>query len=337
MRTAMVAAVVAALIVPATAQAAPLAVEDLGTLPGDLRSTAIDINDSGSIAGVSYGTGTSQHAVRWDRFDGIRKLADLGFDSQATAINRDGVVTGYAVNSAGQAQAVKWNPSGALVQLAVAGATSSVAFDVNDAGTVAGAATINGVSQAVLWDSIGDARILGAGSAHHVTDAGWAVGSTGSDVVRWNASGVRTVLDSGTLLAVNQLADAGGTVGTNGVLWLRNNTRTQLGAGARPFDINDNGFAVGELSSQAIRWDLFGGGSAVLAPAPSSAAEVNNSGVVAGTVGTSAATWNMAGTQTLLPGLPSAARHSVSGLSEVGQVIGVANFANGTYRAVVWR
>ncbi|MDX8035158.1 hypothetical protein SK803_33520 [Lentzea sp. BCCO 10_0856] len=64
---------------------------------------------------------------------------------------------------------------------------------------------------------------------------------------------------------------------------------------------------------------------------------MNNSGVVAGTVGTTAATWNMDGTQTLLPSLSGAARHSVTGLSEVGQVIGVATFANGTYRAVVWR
>ena len=168
---------------------------------------------------------------------------------------------------------MKWLPSGSLVQLAVAGATSSVAFDVNDSGTVAGAATINGVSQAVLRDSIGAATILGAGSAHRVTNAGWAVGQTGGDVVRWNASGVRTVLDTGTLLAVNELADAGGTVGTDGVLWSRTNTRTRLGAG----------------------------------------------------------------TQTLLPSVPGAARHSVSGLSEAGQVIGVANFANGTYHAVVWR
>lgn len=160
----MVAAVVAALIIPATAQAAPPAVEDLGTLPGDLRSAAVDINDSGAIAGVSYGTGTSQHAVRWDRFDGIKKLPDLGFDSWAAAINRDYVVVGYAVNSANQAQAVKWNFSGVLAQLTVPGATSSVAYDVNDSGTVAGTAMINGVSQAVLWDSTGAATILGAGT-----------------------------------------------------------------------------------------------------------------------------------------------------------------------------
>ncbi|NKE62891.1 hypothetical protein FXN61_41685 [Lentzea sp. PSKA42] len=330
------AAVSAALLFAPSAQAAPLAVEDLGTLPGDLRSSAVDINDAGSIAGVSYGTGTSQHAVRWDRFDGIKKLADLGFDSWAAAINRDSVVVGYAVNSANQAQAVKWNVSGSLVQLTVAGATSSVAYDVNDSGTVAGTATINGVSQAVLWDSTGVATVLGAGNAHRVTNANWAIGYTGGDVVRWNASGVRTVLDAGTLIANNELGDAGGTVGTNGVLWLRNG-RTQLGTGARPFDLSDNGFAVGELSSQAFRWDLFGGGSAPLAPAPSRASEVNNSGVVAGTVGTTAATWNLSGTQTLLPALSGAARHTVTGLSEVGQVIGVATFADGIYRAVVWR
>ncbi|MFD9700005.1 hypothetical protein [Lentzea sp. NPDC059081] len=337
MRIALVAAVAAALIIPATAQAAALAVEDLGTLPGDLRSTAADINDSGTIAGVSYGSGTSQHAVRWDRFDGIRKLADLGFDSWAGAINSNSVVVGYAVTSAGQTQAVKWNPSGALVQLTVAGATSSVAYDVNDSGTVSGTATINGVPQAVLWDSTGGATLLGAGIGLHVTGAGWVVGTSGSDVVRWNASGVRTVLDSGTLLGANQLADATGTVGSNGVQWSRNGTKIALGSGARPYDLSDNGWTVGELSSQAYRWDTFGGTGAPLAASPSSAAEVNNSGVVAGTVGTSAATWDMSGTQTLLPGVSGATRHNVSGLSEVGQVIGVANFSNGTSHAVVWR
>ena len=332
----MVAAVVAALIIPATAQAAPLAVEDLGTLPGDLRSSAVDINDSGTIAGVSHGTGTAQHAVRWDRWDGIKKLADLGFDSWAAAINRDNVVVGYAVNSAGQAQAVKWLSSGALVQLTVAGATSSVAYDVNDSGTVVGTATINGVSQAVLWESWGDVTILGTGSAHHVANGNTVIGKSGNDVVRWSPSGVRTVLDAGEFYGANQLGEATGTVGGNGVLWLRN-SKTQLGAGARPLDINDNGFAVGELSSQATRWDVFGSGVETLAPAPSRASEVNNSGVVAGTVGTTAATWDMSGARTSLPSLTGAARHTVTGLSEVGLVIGVATFADGTFRAVVWR
>lgn len=332
----MVAAVVAALFVPGTAQAAPLAVEDLGTLPGDQRSAAVDINDSGTIAGVSYGTGTVQHAVRWDRWDGIKKLADLGFDTWATAINRDNVVVGYAVNSAGQTQAVKWLSSGAIVQLTVTGATGSVAYDVNDSGTVVGTATINGVSQVVLWESWGDATILGAGSPYHVANGNTVIGKSGNDVVRWSPSGVRTVLDAGEFHGANQLGEATGTVGGNGVLWLRNG-KTQLGAGARPSDMNDNGFAVGELSSQATRWDVLSGAAEQLAPAPSRASEVNNSGVVAGTVGTQAATWNMSGTQTLLPSLSGAGRHTVTGLNEVGLVIGVAAFADGTFRAVVWR
>lgn len=332
----MVAAVVAALFVPVTAQAAPLAVEDLGTLPGDLRSSAVDINDSGTIAGVSHGAGTAQHAVRWDRWDGIKKLADLGFDTWAAAINRDNVVVGYAVNSAGQTQAVKWLSSGALVQLTVEGATSSVAYDVNDSGTVVGTVTINGVSQVVRWTSWGEATVLGAGNARHIANGDTVIGKSGNDVVRWSPSGVRTVLDAGEFTGANQLGEATGTVGGNGVLWLRN-SKTQLGAGARPLDMNDNGFAVGELSSQATRWDVFTGAIEQLAPAPSRASDVNNSGVVAGTVGTTAATWNMSGTQTSLPSLSGAARHTVTGLSEVGLVIGVATFADGTYRAVVWR
>ena len=222
------------------------------------------------------------------------------------------------------------------MQLAVAGATSSVAYDVNDSGTVTGAATINGVSQAVLWTSFGEVTVLGAGSGLHVTNGNWMVGKTGGDVVRWNAAGVRTVLDAGAVAGVNQLGDAAGTASTGGVLWLRAG-KTQLGSAARPSDISDNGFAVGDVSSQATRWDHFTGAVETLAPAPSSAAEVNNSGVVAGTVGTSAATWDMGGTRTVLPALSGAARHSVTGLSEVGQVIGVAAFADGTHRAVVWR
>ncbi|SDG35100.1 hypothetical protein SAMN05216553_107284 [Lentzea fradiae] len=328
-------ALVAAVLITPPAHA--VTVEDLGTLPGDLRSAALDVNDSGTIAGVSYGSGTTQHAVRWDRFDGIKKLADLGFDTWAGAINRDSVVVGYAVTAANRTQAVKWLPSGALVQLTVQGSTGSVAYDVNDSGFVTGTAVIDGVSQAVLWDSIGDATVLGPGSGSRVTGANWVVGTDGGDVVRWNASGVRTVLGSGVLLGSNQLADAVGTVGTGGVRWSRDGSRTDLGTNARPFDLSDNGWTVGEVSSQAYRWDSFSGTGAPLAPAPSSAAEVNNSGVVAGTVGTSAATWDMTGTQKLLPALSGATRHRVTGLSEAGQVIGVANLPDGTYRAIVWR
>lgn len=48
-------------------------------------------------------------------------------------------------------------------------------------------------------------------------------------------------------------------------------------------------------------------------------------------------TWDAAGVQTALPVLAGSNRSSVSGLTENGQVIGIAGFAGGAFRAVVWR
>ncbi|WP_434440021.1 hypothetical protein [Lentzea sp. E54] len=339
MRIAMVAAVVAALIVPSTAQAAPLAVEDLGTLPGDLRSTAQDINELGSIAGVSMGAGTSQHAVRWDRSSPIKKLDDLGFDSWASAINGASTVVGYVVDAAGEAQPARWDVSGALTVLTVPGATNGVAYDVNDSGAVTGTATVGGVSQAVVWDSAGTATVLGAGRGQYITGTGTVIGYSGNQPARWTDGGGLYVYDNpgAQLSGHNQAADAVGTSGGEGVLWL-GRRRSLLGAGTSPRDISDTGWAVGVAGSQAVRWEASEFTSAQpLAPAPSTASDVNDAGVVAGTVGSWAATWDSAGVQTMLPVVSGSNRSLVSGLTENGQVIGIAGFASGEYRAVVWR
>lgn len=340
MRITVVAAIVAALIIPATAaQAAPLAVEDLGTLPGDLRSTAQDINELGSIAGVSMGAGTTQHAVRWDRSSPIKKLNDLGFDSWASAINRESTVVGYVIDAASEAQPARWDASGALTVLTVPGATRGVAYDVNDSGAVAGTATIDGVSQAVVWDRTGAATVLGAGWGQHLTNTGTVIGYSGDQPARWTDGGGLYVYDNpgATLLGHNQAADAVGTSGGEGVLWL-GRRRAPLGAGTSPRDISDTGWAVGVSGSQAVRWEASEFTVAEpLAPAPSVASEVNDAGVVAGTVGSWAAVWDAAGAQTMLPVVSGSNRSLVKGLTENGQVIGIAGFASGAYRAVVWR
>lgn len=335
----VVAAVLTTVLTAPSAQAAPLAVEDLGTLPGDLRSAAQDINELGSVAGVSYGTGTTQHAVRWDRNAPIKKLNDLGFDTWASAINRNSTVVGYAVDSASEAQPARWDASGALTVLTVPGATSGVAYDVNDAGTVTGSARINGVTHAVVWDGSGAATVLGEGSGRHLTETGTVIGYSGTQPARWTDGGSLYVYDNpGALVAGhNEAADAVGTSGGEGVLWL-GRRRALLGAGTSPRDISDTGWAVGVAGSQAVRWEASEFTQAQpLAPAPSAAAEVNNAGLVAGTVGAWAATWDPAGVQTMLPVLSGSNRSLVTGLTENGQVIGVAGFASGAYRAVVWR
>ncbi|KJK51260.1 hypothetical protein UK23_07055 [Lentzea aerocolonigenes] len=316
---------------------AAVGVEDLGTLPGDVRSTPQDINEGGAVAGVSTSAANAQHAVRWDPGAAIKKLDDLGSDSWAAAINSQRVVVGYAVDSANHTQPARWDFSGSLTVLTTPGAVSGVAYDVNDSGSVTGSAVINGVSHAVVWDSAGVATDLGEGSGRYLTSSGTVIGYSGDQPARWS-SGLYVYDNHGAMLSGhNEAADAVGTTGGEGVLWL-GRRRSLLGAGTSPRDISDNGWAVGVSGSQAVRWAASEFTTAQpLAPAPSAATKINNAGVVAGTAGSWAVTWNAAGVQTALPVLAGSNRSSVSGLTENGQVIGIAGFADGTWRAVVWR
>src|SRR5581483_4790836 len=64
---------------------------DLGSLDDTFFSWAIDINDSGEIAGVSSTASTASHAVRWER----GTIFDLGANgSQANAINNGHEIVG---------------------------------------------------------------------------------------------------------------------------------------------------------------------------------------------------------------------------------------------------
>jgi hypothetical protein len=337
---AVVAAVVTTFFVP-TAHAA-VAVEDLGTLPGHQLSIANDINEFGTVAGVSTSAdGRSANAVRWDRHSPISKLGDLGFGSWATAVNGGNYVVGYVADSANRAQAARWDDRGGVTVLTVPGATTSVAWDINDNRTVVGDATINGVSHAVVWNRDGVAFVIGEGRASNVTGNDTVIGYSGNAPARWTDAGQGSlyVYDNpgATLTGHNEAGEAVGRVGDEGVLW-PGRRRVPVGVGTFPRDISDNGYAVGTSGTQAVRWTVTEPpASVVLAPSPSVASEINNAGVVAGTAGSWAVTWNAAGVQTALPVLAGSIRSSVTGLAENGQVIGTAGFAGNVYRAVVWR
>ncbi|MEU0879092.1 hypothetical protein ABZ345_10880 [Lentzea sp. NPDC005914] len=336
----LVVAVAATFLSTPSAHAA--AVEDLGTLPGHQVSIASDINEFGTVAGVSMSAdGRSSNAVRWDRFSPISKLDDLGFGSWAGAVNGSAMVVGYVADSANRSQAARWDDRNRLTVLSVPGAESSVAWDINDNRTVAGTATISGVEHAVVWDRDGVAFVIGVGRAMHVTSDDTVIGYSGNAPARWTSAGQGSLYvydNAGAVLSGhNQAADAVGRVGSEGVLW-PGRRRVSLGVDTLPRDISDNGYAVGTSGTQAVRWTVTEPPVAVtLAPSPSVAAQINNAGVVAGTVGSSAVTWNSAGVRTTLPALSGSTRSSVTGLAENGQVIGTAGFADGTYRAVVWR
>ncbi|GAA3644322.1 hypothetical protein GCM10022267_33610 [Lentzea roselyniae] len=336
-----VVAVAATFLTTPSAQAA-VAVEDLGTLPGHQLSIATDINEFGTVTGVSMSSdGRSANAVRWDRYSPISKLDDLGFGSWATAVNGASNVVGYVADSTNRARAARWDDRGRLTVLTVPGADSSVAWDINDNRTVVGDATINGVSHAVVWDRDGVAFVVGEGRASHVTSDDTVIGYSGTAPARWTNAGQGSLYvydNAGAQLhGHNQAADAVGRVGDEGVLW-PGRRRVSLGVGAFPRDISDNGFAVGTSGTRAVRWTVTEPPTAVpLAPSPSVAAAINNAGVVAGTAGSWAVTWDAAGVQTALPVLAGSTSSVVTGLAENGQIIGRAGFAGGVYRAVVWR
>jgi uncharacterized membrane protein len=333
---------VAATFLSAPAAQAAVAVEDLGTLPGHQISIATDLNEYGTVTGVSTSSdGRSVNAVRWDRYASIVKLNDLGFGSWATAVNGGAYVVGYVADSANRAQAARWDDGNRLTVLTVPGATNSVAWDINDNRTVVGEATINGVTQAVVWDRAGVPFVIGPGRASNVTSNDTVIGYSGTAPARWTDAGQGSlyVYDNpgASLSGHNQAGEAVGRVDGEGVLW-PGRRRVSVGVGAFPHDLSDNGYAVGTSGTQAVRWTVTEPPVAVLlAPSPSAAYEINNAGVVAGQAGSWAVTWNSAGVQTPLPVLSGSTSSVASHVAENGQVIGSAGFPGNVSRAVVWR
>jgi probable HAF family extracellular repeat protein len=81
--------------------------QDLGTLPGDIVSSAINLNDRGEVVGVS--SDANFHLRAWVLRDGVP--ADLNTLIQADfplhlllacSINSRGEIIGLAVNDAGE-------------------------------------------------------------------------------------------------------------------------------------------------------------------------------------------------------------------------------------------
>jgi probable HAF family extracellular repeat protein len=172
---------------------------DLGGLPGAIGSLALDINDSGQVAGIS-GAGVDR-AFLWTPSapNGTSgSMVDLGSlpggsgASQGAAINAAGVVVGNSTTATGQ-HAVLWRPGGAggpaVVDLGVleGGNDFSFAFGINAANQVVGSSNSSDSDHAFLWteaegmldlntltDATGAAWILGYATS--INDQGQIVG-----------------------------------------------------------------------------------------------------------------------------------------------------------------
>jgi probable HAF family extracellular repeat protein len=133
---------------------------DLGTLPGRTRSSAVDINTAGVVAGNSDTADGSapEHAFIYDSAGtaGLQDLGTLGgLSSNAVAINSAGQVIGFSFTSADQMRAFRYS-GGTMQNLGtLEGDDSSAAFDVNDAGFVVGmSGTFVGMQRAFMHDGV---------------------------------------------------------------------------------------------------------------------------------------------------------------------------------------
>lgn len=129
---------------------------DLGTLPGDVTSSAIAINDLGWIAGESYSSqlADSPAPFRWQA--GVTVPLDPGYQTtfntqDVTAMNRTGVVVGMERVRNRLDNARAWE-NGVAWSLGTLGGEQSSALAINDNGTIVGRAQNGtGAFHAVAW------------------------------------------------------------------------------------------------------------------------------------------------------------------------------------------
>jgi probable HAF family extracellular repeat protein len=87
------------------------------TLPGDLESQALAVNNAGQVVGFSRGS-SGFRAVLWNR-SGARNLGTLpgGNFSQALGINQAGAVVGLSTVGFGATHAFLWTATGGMLDL----------------------------------------------------------------------------------------------------------------------------------------------------------------------------------------------------------------------------
>lgn len=182
----------------------------LAALSGDVNSTAVSVNSSGAVAGLSYSASGVAHPVKWAP-DGTPTALDPTSayqDVWVVQINDAGTVLGKATPTGAandQWRSLTWNTDGTVTDLG----RHSTAMALNATGTVVGrqGGADNIDYTATSWSPDGTATTIGADydytTAVAVNDAGLSVGYTGTKVpsaqerhaLRWAPDGTLTELN----------------------------------------------------------------------------------------------------------------------------------------------
>lgn len=339
---------VATLLAATPAVAAPAntpTIVNLGTLPGDVSSYAVAVNNFGIVIGSSTDAAGNSRAVKWNAAGVITALSTLpgGTYSQAYAINDFGTIVGDADTSTGDEHAVQWNPAGVITDLGALPdqrILDSEAFGINDLGVVVGDDNFAPrFTDATEWNASGTISDIGAALAIGDT-SGTAINDfgvvAGSQINIHAANHAIRINPDGTSLALPDLPGAAG----GGV----------VGNGSEANGINNADTIVGDSPTStirvhhAVRWNRQGavtdlgtlpGGIA------SSASSINDLGLIAGesddgTVG-HAVLWSPDGRISTLPDLPGGSNGEAAAISDTGIVVGSDDDTQGNSVAVRWR
>jgi probable HAF family extracellular repeat protein len=130
------------------------ALDDIGTLPGDIFSLAAGISASGTVVGYSQSASAIRRAFVWTAATGMQPVGALaGTQSFARGVNSDGVIVGSITTASGQSRAFAWK-SGVMIDLGVLpGHTMSDATAINERGEIVGTSccAVGGFLRAVRW------------------------------------------------------------------------------------------------------------------------------------------------------------------------------------------
>ena len=165
------------------------ALQTLGTLPDDTFSVATDVNDEGTVVGLSgRGTGTVASGFLWTAATGMSTLPGLGGQlTYALAINDGGDVAGLSTDAAGTRHAVRWRASEgwAVEDLGTLGGCCSESYGINTFGDVVGVSAVgkrSGTQHGFLARPgaiMMDLMARGQSAARDLNDFGAVVGSGG--------------------------------------------------------------------------------------------------------------------------------------------------------------
>jgi probable HAF family extracellular repeat protein len=165
-------------------------IQDLGTLPGGVDSSASFITDAGQVVGRARDANLMPRAFSWTSAGGMVDLGDLGANQASPfGVSESGLVVGQShlppdpQTGEQTAHAFLWTPEEGMADLGALGTLSSNAVAVNNDGLVVGSSAV-GTAESFTMHAIAWTQATG------IVDLGTLPGHVWSQAVAVNNDGL---------------------------------------------------------------------------------------------------------------------------------------------------